>query len=966
MVDPSGKPNPEGKIPKVAENVAKIYEREKADKGIQLVFLDMGTPKATKHDDESNQGDNKQEELTGDEERLITDVYNVLRREITARGVPEEEVAFVHDYKTNPQREALFQAVRDGTIRILIGSTETLGVGVNVQDRAAALHHVDIPWRPRDVEQREGRIVRQGNKVYGPVRDEEGNTIAPGRGVQIYQYVQQDSFDSFMWQAIELKASAIKSLIRREHAAREMEDIDALVMGAAEAKALASGNPLLRRKVELGNKVNTLEMSRRSHQRQVEDARQQSAYMETTAKGLRARLPGGEKDAAYVASLPEDQEFTAIIGGKSYEKRTEAGEALEGALKGIKYDSGPEPPIQPAGVYKGFAVGALNTDQGYRLVLVHPDTQLPHYSHPIEKSDIKASGLVSRLDYLVKRIPENAKRTRDKLAEAEDGLQLYKQQMDTPFAQAVELAQARERLDMVEARLASDSKEDFDWNEAPAAAAIIAKLPQPTEPAYYAVGEYNITPKLSGEYAVAQEGEEVATAESVEEARDTAEELHEGEQQALQALPVGPSQWLATVRPDLVTDAEVETEADWCTVACHSITSLPVTALPETTDEVTEYEPENGEAAKPSPMPPESRQEAPESVRAEARFRTELAVSRAEQERLDKKTGTKGINEVRRLVREVQEAGATDIPGMLQHYIDWFGEGGYQGRGLSVRQRDLEEARRLHAEVMGRQPTPPESHETAESVQEAQAAPEEEAPPAAPVETEIAPAPEPPGTPDMSWGQRNSIQGIARRLSIGPQGDTSKQERARVEAAVKEVLGEERTISRTSGLSSDEADRIIAELTARWRGEKTQPATAVEPAPAPSPKLSEAQEQVVTVTVLDTPPKTPRSTVQRRTPQQRQPQPAPSPKKKAGKATPDRESQKTTVAVKVRAASEPHYAVGSDGKFMGVKVPSGFEPTQAWFRAIAKDKRKPPTPKPKTKAKDDKSKRYPSGRREKR
>ena len=210
MVDPSASANPNGKVQLAAMTIDEIYDQEQADKGTQLVFLDIGTPKSKDKVGDSDEAE-PGSDLTAAEGRYLSDVYAVLKRELVARGVDESQIAFIHDYKTDKARAALFEKVRSGEIRILIGSTETVGVGVNVQDRAAALHHLDVPWRPRDIEQREGRIVRQGNEVYGPVYDEEtGEIIGPGRGVKIYQHLQEGSFDEFMWQAVEKKPGLSK------------------------------------------------------------------------------------------------------------------------------------------------------------------------------------------------------------------------------------------------------------------------------------------------------------------------------------------------------------------------------------------------------------------------------------------------------------------------------------------------------------------------------------------------------------------------------------------------------------------------------------------------------------------------------------------------------------------------------------------------------------------------------------
>ena len=180
MVDSAAEPNPGGKIQLAADKIAEIYREEEEYKGTQLVFLDMGTPKTSRKADEDSGPEENAEALTGSESRYVNDLYSILKRELVNRGVDASDIAFVQEYPPK-KREDLFEKVNSGDVRVLVGSTETVGVGVNVQARAAALHHLDVPWRPRDIEQREGRIIRQGNAVYGPVMDEEtGEPIDPG------------------------------------------------------------------------------------------------------------------------------------------------------------------------------------------------------------------------------------------------------------------------------------------------------------------------------------------------------------------------------------------------------------------------------------------------------------------------------------------------------------------------------------------------------------------------------------------------------------------------------------------------------------------------------------------------------------------------------------------------------------------------------------------------------------------
>ena len=471
MVWPSAPYNPNGKIPMAARNIAKIYHDEAEAKGTQLVFLDLGTPKASegkdRDDDATTDG---QDELTGDEQKVLRNVYGTLRRELVSIGVPEDQVAFIHEHNTPNAREHLFAQVRSGEVRVLVGSTEKIGVGVNVQDRAAAAHHIDVPWRPRDVEQREGRIIRQGNKAYGPVIDEEtGDVLAPGRGVKIFQYVQEQSFDGFMWQAVESKARAIKALMKREQSERGMSDVDPFVMGAAEAKALATGDPLALRAIELEVKATVGRASRDAHHRQVRDAKRQTARYEVQIDAYQKELPALDADARHVAALPVGADFAATIGGQTYDKRPEAGRALAADLQEVEYQHRGNQQTQPLGSYKGFDVGGLNTDRGYQLVISHPETQHPHQTASLDLSDVTPTGLMSRLDNLVRNIPARAKRAGDNLATAEDSVRLYAEQIAQPFRGGEELDHHERQLRVVKSRLADDPKllqegDDFDMD----------------------------------------------------------------------------------------------------------------------------------------------------------------------------------------------------------------------------------------------------------------------------------------------------------------------------------------------------------------------------------------------------------------------------------------------------------------------------------------------------------------------
>ena len=472
MVNPDADYNPNGKIAIAAANIAEIHDRETPQKGVQLVFLDLGTPKANDGPKDTDTGVSAahmdEEILTGEEQELLTNVYASIRSELVGRGVNEDEIAFIHDYKTPAQREALFEDVRAGEVRVLIGSTEKIGVGVNVQDRAAAAHHIDVPWRPRDLEQREGRIIRQGNKVYGPVIDKETEArISPGRGVQIFYYVQQASFDNFMWNAIEEKARGIKALMKRDQPHREMDDIDPFVISAAEAKALASGDPLAMRSIELEQEIFQSQLGRAAHRKQVATARGQVGELDRALSLWRAAVPRQAADAEYVESLDPDAPFAATMGRTEYDERPDASKALEESLRAVPYD--PAGGAVPLGRFKGFEVFGLNTDRGYQVRGTRPDSEQTYTSAPVERGALSATGVMRRLDNLIKGIPKRAQETAAKLEEGERSYQLYGEQVNVPFTGADKLAFQERQLRVIKARLAEKPdmllpSDDYEMN----------------------------------------------------------------------------------------------------------------------------------------------------------------------------------------------------------------------------------------------------------------------------------------------------------------------------------------------------------------------------------------------------------------------------------------------------------------------------------------------------------------------
>src|SRR5439155_1375642 len=235
--DEGAKVDGETKLNKAASAIGKIWQIGQKARLTQLVFCDMSTP----HPGQFN-------------------AYDELRERLLARGIPAKEIAYIHHADTDAKKQALFDAVNAGQVRILFGSTEKMGAGTNVQQRLVALHHIDAPWRPRDIEQRDGRILRQGN----------GNPQ-----VHIYRYVTEGSFDAYMWQTLETKARFIQQVMSGAVTVREAEDLESGALSFAEIKAIASGNPLVMEKVRIDTEVRRLDMLRASHlNRQYDISRQ--------------------------------------------------------------------------------------------------------------------------------------------------------------------------------------------------------------------------------------------------------------------------------------------------------------------------------------------------------------------------------------------------------------------------------------------------------------------------------------------------------------------------------------------------------------------------------------------------------------------------------------------------------------------------------------------------------------------
>jgi N12 class adenine-specific DNA methylase len=452
MVDSSAPFNPEGKVGKAAQKISEIYHTTAGNKGTQLVFLDLGTPKAKEKVDatETEAADEEGEE-TAEEKKLLQNVYRVLKERIVAAGIPEKEIAFIHEAKTNEQKKRLFDRVNSGDIRVIVGSTSKLGTGVNVQERAAALHHLDAPWRPRDIEQREGRLIRQGNKVYGPKMDKERKVVDAGPGVRVYTYVTERSFDAFMWQAIEAKSKAIKAIMRRENPPRAVEDIDSFTMSAGEAKAIASGNPDIMKAVTLKNDITKLQMLRGSHTDARARARGQLEQLPREIKEVQDSIAKLEKD---VTLAKVEAPFAVKVGSQSFVERPAAGEALKAIIANIPEITDPAKAPQIA-KYKGFDVKVFNQGPGagYQLLITNPATGYTHATTVIPYSELTGAGTLQRIENKVAGIPAAVGTAQKRMEQAQSNLKTYQKQAEIPFEHQERLDKLAKQLAILERKL---------------------------------------------------------------------------------------------------------------------------------------------------------------------------------------------------------------------------------------------------------------------------------------------------------------------------------------------------------------------------------------------------------------------------------------------------------------------------------------------------------------------------------
>ena len=418
------------KVNALVQKAYEIWDRTKADKSAQLIFCDLSTPKIV----------GKTTAADGEkivEAEVFDDVYHDIKRKLMNRGVPEEEIAFIHEANTELRKTELFGKVRSGQVRFLIGSTQKMGAGTNVQDRLVALHHLDVPWRPSDIEQQEGRILRQGNR---------NDTVS------IFRYVTEGTFDSYSWQVIENKQKFISQIMTSKSPVRSCEDVDEAALTYAEVKALATGNPYIKEKMDLDIQVSRLKLMKANHTSQIyrlEDniAKNYPKQIEI----LQERIRGFQTDMETVRkNLPADKDnFSMKVGNRIFTDKKEAGTAILAMCQ--EMDSLQQ--MVEIGEYAGMKM-KVTFDSFNRKFVMSLKGEL---SHNFELGS-DAFGNITRLHNVLDGMAGKLSEAETKLNNVTHQLETAKMEVQKPFPAEEELKEKMERLAELDALLNMDEK----------------------------------------------------------------------------------------------------------------------------------------------------------------------------------------------------------------------------------------------------------------------------------------------------------------------------------------------------------------------------------------------------------------------------------------------------------------------------------------------------------------------------
>lgn len=467
VINPDLPDDPESKVNLCVDNIHRIWEEGQADKLTQLVFCDISTPKSTSA--KADKGGDKT--AGGTEHHALTNlledateieqpfsIYDDIREKLVRMGIPREQIAFIHEANTEVRKKALFAKVRTGQVRVLIGSTFKMGAGMNVQDRLIALHDLDCPWRPGDLEQRSGRIIRQGN------RNEQ---------VHIYRYVTEATFDAYLWQTVENKQKFISQIMTSKSPVRSCEDIDETALSYAEIKALCAGDERIKEKMDLDVDVARLRLMKANHQSQ--QYRLEDSILRTFPEQIewnKAHIAGLEADMTMLAAHPLPVEgFVGMeVKGDILTDKDNAGAAL---LEAFKEAKGLE--SVPIGSYRGFAMSLTVEDFGREFVL----TLKGQMTHKVLLGK-DARGNLIRMENALNAIPERLRGVQERLDNVCAQLEAAKSELGKPFPQEDELQRKAARLAELNAVLNIDDKRPPERLPESVPEAEIAKAPKPS------------------------------------------------------------------------------------------------------------------------------------------------------------------------------------------------------------------------------------------------------------------------------------------------------------------------------------------------------------------------------------------------------------------------------------------------------------------------------------------------------
>lgn len=416
MIDPMLPDDPDSKVNACVDNVYRIWEEHADTKATQLVFCDLSTPK--------NDG--------------TFNVYDDMREKLIARGIPAEQICFIHEATTDAQKKELFGKVRSGEVRVLFGSTPKMGAGTNVQDRLIAIHNLDCPWRPSDLEQRQGRIERQGNMF---------------PEVEVYRYVTEQTFDAYLYQLVESKQKFISQIMTSKSPVRSAEDVDEVALSFAEVKMLATGDARFKEKMDLDiqvSKLRVLKQSYLSEHYNLED--RVLKYYPQTIKEYEERIAGYENDAAFAEQHKpqgEDKFCPMTLKGMTYTEKADAGEMLLAICKDYPMSAPTE-----IGSYRGFRME------------IYYDTVNAHYCMNLcgkakHKVDLGADALgnLTRIENELSKLPARLEAAKTKKAETIVQLETAKEEIKKPFAFEDELKEKTERLNALNIELNLNEKD---------------------------------------------------------------------------------------------------------------------------------------------------------------------------------------------------------------------------------------------------------------------------------------------------------------------------------------------------------------------------------------------------------------------------------------------------------------------------------------------------------------------------